>query len=132
MPGGVGSFQGVRVGPGGAMLPAGSAVPAAESRKPARGGQAGRASRRAGCRLSPERLTHIVPASSGKEQTVPRPRPGAPAPLPSWIVLGGSIAVAAHLGVLVLLALGAPSGPWPTPFGSSTATAPQFAQTLGA
>ena len=59
---------------------------------------------------------------------MPQPRPGLLRPLPPWILVCGSVAVAGHLAALGLLALAAPSGPWPTPFGASTALAPAFAE----
>jgi hypothetical protein len=43
----------------------------------------------------------------------------------------GSAAVAAHLFAVIVLVLAAPSGPWPTAFGASTAMEPQFARSLG-
>jgi len=57
--------------------------------------------------------------------------PAAPRPLPQPLIIAGSIAVVVHLGAIVFLVLGAPSGPWPTPFGESNASGPYFAQTIG-
>jgi hypothetical protein len=60
------------------------------------------------------------------------PSPAAPArPLPRGLILLGSAALACHLCAVGLLVLAAPSGPWPTSFGTSMALEPQFALTLG-
>jgi hypothetical protein len=61
-----------------------------------------------------------------------RPRPDAPRDLPPWLTGLGSAAVAFHLAAVGCLALAAPSGPWPTAFGTSTATGPQFARAVSA
>jgi hypothetical protein len=53
-----------------------------------------------------------------------------PEPLPSWLIGLGSAAVAGHLLALLVSVLAAPSGPWPTPYGSDTAVAPMFASGL--
>ncbi len=53
-----------------------------------------------------------------------------PRPLPSWLVAAGSLAIIFHLSAVVLVALDAPSGPWPTDFGASPAFAPKFAEKL--
>jgi hypothetical protein len=58
------------------------------------------------------------------------PPSGPACDLPPWLVWLGSAAVAAHLFALIVLVLAAPSGPWPTAFGASTAVAPPFAQSL--
>src|SRR6516165_6206300 len=63
---------------------------------------------------------------------MPRPRPDAPLELPPWLTGLGSAAVAFHLAAVAALALAAPSGPWPTAFGASTATGPQFARSVSA
>jgi hypothetical protein len=63
---------------------------------------------------------------------MPRPRPDAPRELPPWLTGLASAAVAFHLGAVALLALAAPSGPWPTAFGTSTAAGPQFARGVSA
>lgn len=47
--------------------------------------------------------------------------------LPSWVIALGSLLIAIHLLALGALALAAPSGPWPTSFGSDMAVGPQFA-----
>lgn len=59
--------------------------------------------------------------------TLPKPRVSGP---PPWLLIVASLFVAGHLGAVVLGALAAPSGPWLTSEGSSTATPPQFAFTL--
>lgn len=51
-------------------------------------------------------------------------------PLPKWLITAGSVAILFHLSALVLVALSAPSGPWPTDFGASPALAPKFAEKL--
>src|SRR5262249_31743190 len=58
-----------------------------------------------------------------------QPRSGARA-LPPWIVILASAAVVFHLFAVVVLAVAAPSGPWPTSFGTSMALEPQFAQSI--
>jgi hypothetical protein len=51
--------------------------------------------------------------------------------VPRWIVILGSVAIAFHLTALVVNALDAPSGPWPSMMmGMTQAPAPQFASTL--
>jgi hypothetical protein len=62
------------------------------------------------------------------EYPMPPPRSNLAAPLPPWVVRLGSAAILAHMAAVVVLVLAAPSGPWPTSFGSSMATEPQFAQ----
>ena len=63
---------------------------------------------------------------------MPRPRPHDPPELPPWLTALGSAAVAFHLLAVACLALAAPSGPWPTAFGASTAAGPQFARGVSA
>jgi hypothetical protein len=63
---------------------------------------------------------------------MPRPRPDASPDLPPWLTALGSAAVAFHLAAVALLALAAPSGPWPTAFGASTTAGPQFARSVSA
>jgi hypothetical protein len=53
--------------------------------------------------------------------------PHAHRPLPRWLSVTASLAVTGHLGAILLLVLAAPSGPWPTPYGSSNAVGPAFA-----
>lgn len=53
-----------------------------------------------------------------------------PRPLPSWLRRVGTAAVIFKIMALSTLVLAAPSGPWPTDFGSSTALAPFFAGKL--
>jgi hypothetical protein len=59
-----------------------------------------------------------------------RQTPTKPRPLPGWLIAVGSVVLILHLGALGTLALAAPSGPWPTPFGMSMATPPYFAQQI--
>jgi hypothetical protein len=54
-------------------------------------------------------------------------RPLPPRPLPSWLVLGVSLFIAFHLFAVGMHVLAAPSGPWLSPFGPSTAIGPIFA-----
>ena len=61
---------------------------------------------------------------------MPRPRPDTPPELPPWLTGPGSAVIAFHLVAVAALALAAPSGPWPTAFGTSTATGPQFARAV--
>ena len=58
------------------------------------------------------------------------PRPETPQPLPRWLTTAASVALGFHLFALGILVLAAPSGPWPTPFGSSPALAPTFAGSI--
>ena len=53
-----------------------------------------------------------------------------PRPLPVGVTIAGSVAVGLHLAVIGCLALGAQSGPWPTPMGPSMAEGPQFVKPL--
>src|SRR6516162_2877592 len=57
--------------------------------------------------------------------------PSASKPLPRWLGVLASAAIVFHLLAIVVLVLGASSGPWPTPFGSSLATGPAFALPAG-
>jgi hypothetical protein len=50
--------------------------------------------------------------------------------IPRWLVIVASVAIAFHLFAVVVGALAAPSGPWPSPMGMSVADAPQFAQEI--
>lgn len=54
------------------------------------------------------------------------------AELPRWMVLGGSGLIAFHLLALIILVLSAQSGPWPSPFGTSPAVGPLFADRIAA
>lgn len=47
--------------------------------------------------------------------------------LPKWVIHVGSVVILFHLFALTVLALGARSGPWPTPYGTDMAMPPQFA-----
>jgi hypothetical protein len=51
----------------------------------------------------------------------------APRPLPGWLRVVASIAIAAHVLVFACWALHAPSGPWPTEMGPGRADPPYFA-----
>lgn len=51
--------------------------------------------------------------------------------LPSWVLLLGSAVLGFHLFSLVILALAAPSGPWPVFYGVDMSTGPQFANSIG-
>jgi hypothetical protein len=51
-------------------------------------------------------------------------------PLPRWVLLCGSAVIGFHLLAVLVLGLAAPSGPWPTAYGSSMALEPQFAGTI--
>jgi hypothetical protein len=53
-----------------------------------------------------------------------------PKPLPPWVIPSGSAIIALHFLAIGTLVLSAPSGPWPTRFGSSTARGPSFAVAL--
>jgi len=53
-----------------------------------------------------------------------------PRPLPTPVKIAGSVLALWHLLAVGLLALGAPSGPWPTKFGLLQADGPRFAQSL--
>jgi hypothetical protein len=59
---------------------------------------------------------------------MPQRPPDSGALPPRWLLLVGSVAILLHLTAVAVVALDAPSGPWPTPFGTSTALAPQFAR----
>lgn len=50
-----------------------------------------------------------------------------PRALPGWLIGLASLLIGVHLVAVATRALAAPSGPWPTPFGSSLALAPEFA-----
>ncbi|HMP02892.1 MAG TPA: hypothetical protein PKD86_09190 [Gemmatales bacterium] len=50
-----------------------------------------------------------------------------PAQVPGWAKLLGSLAIAFHLLAVVVAALDAPSGPWPTPMGPQRGDPPAFA-----
>src|SRR4051794_14973852 len=54
------------------------------------------------------------------------PTPSAPPgpALPRWLVLGGSLLIAVHLGAIVVNALAASSGPWVTAQGPEPGTPP--------
>lgn len=53
-----------------------------------------------------------------------------PLPLPTWLVVAGSLAVGVHLFILGVSVLAAPSGPWPTNYGLDTAPGPWFALSI--
>lgn len=57
-------------------------------------------------------------------------RSGPARPLPRWFMILASVVVAFHLLAVVVLALGASSGPWSTTFGPTPAMGPQFATVL--
>jgi hypothetical protein len=54
----------------------------------------------------------------------------SPSPRPPWLIGVGSIVIAGHLLALGASVLAAPSGPWPTPYGSDTAQPPGFVRDL--
>lgn len=58
------------------------------------------------------------------------PRSDAAGSLPRWLIRCGSVAIGLHLGAVAVMALAAPSGPWPSNFGTSMATEPQFAHSI--
>lgn len=59
------------------------------------------------------------------------PSPSAsPANVSPSLVFFGSVVLVAHLLAIGVMALSAPSGPWASPFGETTAAPPQFAQAL--
>jgi hypothetical protein len=51
-------------------------------------------------------------------------------PLPPWVILLGSILIIVHFLSLGTIVLAAPSGPWPSNFGSSPAPGPSFATVI--
>jgi hypothetical protein len=51
----------------------------------------------------------------------------APRPLPMPLIVVGSVCAVGHLLAIGMLALAAPSGPWPTNFGASDSPGPKFA-----
>src|SRR5262249_3155198 len=53
-----------------------------------------------------------------------------PVPLPTWLVVLGSLVVAGHLLVFGVSVLAAQSGPWPTPYGQDWAVPPMFAAAI--
>lgn len=57
-------------------------------------------------------------------------RPDPVGLLPPWLVRAAGVALAGHLLAVAALALAAPSGPWPTPFGRDTAAGPAFAEAV--
>jgi hypothetical protein len=59
-----------------------------------------------------------------------QPRSDLVPALPRWVVLPGSAALAFHLLALGALVLAAPSGPWPTSFGTGMGMEPPFAQAV--
>jgi hypothetical protein len=75
------------------------------------------------------RLVHenAVDQETLMSDSVPLPQK----PLPRWLVVTASLVVAWHVGAVLLLVLASPSGPWPTPYGSSTAVGPVFALRAG-
>src|SRR5581483_7022859 len=56
--------------------------------------------------------------------------PPSPRELPRLLVIGGSVAIVLHLFTFGALVLAAPSGPWPSPFGSSMSPGPTFLQSF--
>jgi hypothetical protein len=64
------------------------------------------------------------------EFAMSEPRSDTAPALPRWAVLLGSAALAFHLLALGALVLAAPSGPWPTSFGTGTAMEPPFARAV--
>jgi hypothetical protein len=58
---------------------------------------------------------------------MPRPQANPVVPVPRWLIIVGSVAIVFHLSAVIVGALAAPSGPWPSMEGRSMATPPQFA-----
>lgn len=54
-----------------------------------------------------------------------------PRPLPTWLAVLGSLLIAFHQFAILMLVLGAPSGPWPTQMGESPGVGPKFAADVG-
>jgi len=61
---------------------------------------------------------------------MPQPSSNNPLPLPTWVMVIGSLAVAGHLSIIAVSVLAARSGPWVGPFVSDWAEPPWFARTL--
>ncbi len=55
---------------------------------------------------------------------------GANRKLPRGLQILGSVVIALHLLAILFLVLAAPSGPWPTNYGSDMAMGPQFASSI--
>lgn len=53
-----------------------------------------------------------------------------PRPLPVWLMALGSLFVLGHFIIIGARVLNVQSGPWPTPYGESTALPPQFATSI--
>src|SRR5207253_2563114 len=61
----------------------------------------------------------MAPAQASKRQ-----------PLPTPLIVVGSVAIVFHLVALGVLVIAAPSGPWLSPFGPSEAAEPEFIKGL--
>lgn len=61
---------------------------------------------------------------------MPQPSTLNSVPLPTWVIVAGSLAIAVHLLVFGVSALAARSGPWPAPYGRDYAPPPQFTMAL--
>jgi hypothetical protein len=65
---------------------------------------------------------------ASSEYTMSQTQANSRVALPRWVIMAASAAIALHLFALLMLVLGAPSGPWFSPFGRSQATPPKFAE----
>lgn len=63
-------------------------------------------------------------------KAMPQPSSSNPLPLPTWVMVVCSVAVAGHLLIIAASVLAAPSGRWPTPYGRDTARGPEFAMII--
>jgi hypothetical protein len=61
---------------------------------------------------------------------MPQAQPSTAQGLPRWLIVCGSAVITYHLLSVGLMALAAPSGPWPSMEGVNLSTPPQFAYSL--